>query len=867
MPSGDLSSPSPVGGAAANGADTAAEETQILSLSKVVGGQLSSHPPLFTADSASVLCIASSSIKIFSANTTQQLRVISPPDHPSSHTANITALALSPKNPFQVYSAGLDGSIRLWDINDGALLKTWDLQASISHFRIHPAQPNLAFIVMTKSSGRSARKINSIVYAIDLNTTHIRRIMKTRICSAFDVSTDGKCIALASKFKLHVGTLEERADAGSDAQPLRLDDLVYSTKCYVNNKKMTCVAVHPTDNCVAAGDESGRIKLWHVLGLSDEEAKNPLVQTFHWHARCVNHITFTLDGRQLLSGGDEARLVVWQLETSQKDFSKGLGAEILSISVSPDMMRFAVATLDNSIRFVDTPSFTVQQSVVGLKSTAITATLNTAGSQQQLQLQQQQQPGAASAADVVSLQPPELEDPFTKLAAAGQLDDTSLRALLTIEPRNGHIALEGTPGTVQFYNLHADCHVLDLAVVPYNYIPGEGVVTPKVTHLAFDPTGTWMATFDERRGSTCTLRIWLFKTAEQRYELNTRIDSLPRIHSLAFRPTTTGDAMLATTQDGGQFSVWEMIKVAAAPGNPKVRVGAPRPVWRCRSSGYYRGLTPRSAAWSADGSILAVAFGVQITLWDPASLVLAGVLTADHLVTAVRLGSATCPYIVGLDAMHVSVWNLLTLEPAWSYAAPTLRAFAVCPKRDHLAIVTAAPSAGGSPASPVEDAEDAASRPTSRLTLFNLVSPVPVSIQDIADDVLAVTFTTTAANAAPEDTQLVYLTREHNLKVLSAPRAHKALSAATVAAAAARPSVVAGTAPRTSVFIRRPTAGPQAAAAAAAAPAAPTSGAAARAVAGMPPAIAALLEAPAHAIPSVESVFETLLGSLLELNL
>jgi WD40 repeat protein len=99
------------------------EESDLLSLSRVVGGQLSSHPPLFTADSAHFLCIASSSIKLFSVRTGQQLRVISPPDHHQSHTANVTSLALSPKNPLQVYSSSVDGSIRLWDINDGALLK------------------------------------------------------------------------------------------------------------------------------------------------------------------------------------------------------------------------------------------------------------------------------------------------------------------------------------------------------------------------------------------------------------------------------------------------------------------------------------------------------------------------------------------------------------------------------------------------------------------------------------------------------------------------------------------------------------------------------------------------------------------------
>lgn len=39
------------------------------------------------------------------------------------HRHTVTALSLNPKNPLQLYSASLDGTIKLWDYNDNILLK------------------------------------------------------------------------------------------------------------------------------------------------------------------------------------------------------------------------------------------------------------------------------------------------------------------------------------------------------------------------------------------------------------------------------------------------------------------------------------------------------------------------------------------------------------------------------------------------------------------------------------------------------------------------------------------------------------------------------------------------------------------------
>jgi NET1-associated nuclear protein 1 (U3 small nucleolar RNA-associated protein 17) len=55
----------------------------------------------------------------------------------------------------------------------------------------------------------------------------------------------------------------------------------------------------------------------------------------HWHSHAVAALTYTPNGAYLLSGGEEAVLVLWQLHTGKKEFIPRVGSPIVSIAVSP----------------------------------------------------------------------------------------------------------------------------------------------------------------------------------------------------------------------------------------------------------------------------------------------------------------------------------------------------------------------------------------------------------------------------------------------------------------------------------------------------------------------------------------------------
>lgn len=67
-------------------------------------------------------CIGSS-VKICSVATGSAVKMLSKAGSPDAHTDQITRVFLNPRNPLQLYTASLDGTIKLWDYNDDVLLK------------------------------------------------------------------------------------------------------------------------------------------------------------------------------------------------------------------------------------------------------------------------------------------------------------------------------------------------------------------------------------------------------------------------------------------------------------------------------------------------------------------------------------------------------------------------------------------------------------------------------------------------------------------------------------------------------------------------------------------------------------------------
>uniref|UniRef100_A0A671V3A5 WD repeat domain 75 n=1 Tax=Sparus aurata TaxID=8175 RepID=A0A671V3A5_SPAAU len=380
-----------------------------------------------------------------------------------------------------------------------------------------------------------------------------------------------------------------------------------------DNKKggkntFTCVACHPNDDCIATGHEDGKIRLWRNFN----HKKEYTYSTLHWHHSAVSSLSFTPEGTNLLSGGIESVLVQWRYnQENQRDFLPRLGAAITHIAVSPDGALYCTSHSDNKI--------TIIQSCVKVSA-----------------------------------------------VIQGLVKGESVGTDLMIDPRSKSLVLNGKPGHLQFYSLQRDKLLYNLDIVQQEYIHESGLQQFEVVKAAFDASGNWLATVEERKQKGAelelNLKLWAFDEQTQSFVLNTTI-SAPheaQITGMCFSHATDSQTtMLVSTSKDGHFKAWQLAAQSQTDG----------PSWSCDFVGAYHGLVPECCSFSADGSLLAVSFQEVVTVWSPASWEL--LTTLSQPPKAIRnlcFGRLSCSkYLLGTtDSNLLCCWNLLTCSLEWS---------------------------------------------------------------------------------------------------------------------------------------------------------------------------------------------------------
>jgi NET1-associated nuclear protein 1 (U3 small nucleolar RNA-associated protein 17) len=168
-------------------------------------------------------------------------------------------------------------------------------------------------------------QISLIPQSNSKNSSQIKPVGKTRFPTGLVISPSGEWLVATAGHKVYV--------ASTAAQKSGF------TK-YVSPEKLTCLAFHPSEQYFATGDAKGCIRVWYCLSQNTLPTtvkgveKKTNTTTLHWHAHAVSSITFTPNGAYLLSGGEEAVLVIWQLRTGRKEFVPRVGAPINTVSIN-----------------------------------------------------------------------------------------------------------------------------------------------------------------------------------------------------------------------------------------------------------------------------------------------------------------------------------------------------------------------------------------------------------------------------------------------------------------------------------------------------------------------------------------------------
>ena len=187
----------------------------------------------------------------------------------------------------------------------------------------------------------------------------VHSIGKTRFPSGLAFSPSGTWLVAAAGHTIYVATASS---------------LNSGFVKYVSPERLTCLTFHPFEDYFATGDQQGTIRLWYCLNESlainvKGVEKRTQTTSFHWHAHAVSSIAFTSNGAYLLSGGEEAVLVIWQLHSGKKEFVPRLGAAINTVSVSkgPGEESYLVGLADATYSFISSGSLRVSRSYSGIK--------------------------------------------------------------------------------------------------------------------------------------------------------------------------------------------------------------------------------------------------------------------------------------------------------------------------------------------------------------------------------------------------------------------------------------------------------------------------------------------------------------------
>lgn len=673
------------------------------------GGQIASRKALLVPHGLVAAC-SGAKIRVYSAVSGELLFEM------EGHTDEVTDLTLAGD---RLFSCSKDGHIKRWNLDSGTCVSSWELpeRRPMESVAVVGDTAYVSFFWRGEDAGR--------ILAFDLaegRANEVRVKLSTPrpvVCSS---SGGEKQRESSSESKESATTTNSSIVATHDRHTVLVWDLAQSPQVgkkkalrLHHTKAFTCVAVSPDGSRVAAGDVTGRILIWHDLkqgieaalkgdvggrtrreaGDADDalgediefvEYTEPPAASVHWHAHAVGCLSFSADGRYLLSGGEEAVLVLWDVRTSGRAYLPRLGGPLTGIAPSPeDPAKYCLRQSDNTLRVVNIASMMIECSIHGMR-------------------------------------------PVPRGGCA---------AAITFEGRHGHAVVVGDHSVLQFFDVSKDSHVDRLQLSRRNIVSmsGEDDHGVVVEAVAFDETASLLVSV-ETSGDNQLLKFWDRSPDETQqygvpYMLNTLAENPHRTTSgnhavtgVAVAPVVSSGSrgsskrfsttnLVATCSTSGDFALWETYRGAAEVSHRDRSM----PTWRKMAvvPGHH-GDPLTAVAFSSDGSLVAVAnVGGALSLWDTASCAFVGELPSafpardgEYIPPSSSSSSPSpsspasllrnpkvffipeSPIVVYVCAFGIAVYDVLSLSVVWSAELDGICSVANDPASNHWAIVTSA---------------------------------------------------------------------------------------------------------------------------------------------------------------------------------
>lgn len=353
-----------------------------------------------------ILVAYSTSIAVYSTSTSLLVRQL------RTHTAeSVSAFSFSSTTQGHLYLSTIFGSIEKWDWIEGSRLNRWRISSSIYSLvtaKQNTDDPSSDLVYTVDRKGQGSWLISVHRLAADENgpKTDVKTLFTSQeALSSIEVLERGRVIVATSGSQLILGSSDEPA-----ASPLR--DVAYRWRIIECPEYIVSanVRVRPSEEIqkmskggrsssdvidIVVGGLKGSIHIYEDLlpkiikrdrGAGNGSSVEITSRRLHWHRNAVQAVKWSADGEcsslqdsnlltcignYVISGGQETTLVLWQLETGQRQHLPHLGAAVESIVVSPFGSSYGIRLADNSAIILSTSELRPTFSIAGIQIPAV----------------------------------------------------------------------------------------------------------------------------------------------------------------------------------------------------------------------------------------------------------------------------------------------------------------------------------------------------------------------------------------------------------------------------------------------------------------------------------------------------------------
>ncbi|MDB9374893.1 WD40 repeat domain-containing protein [Nodularia sphaerocarpa] len=286
------------------------------------------------------------------------------------HRSHISGLSFSPNSNVLV-SSSEDGTIRLWNVSSGSLIRTltghrqsvfrvnfspngrilasgdaggvvklWDMQTGkeidsmwahgngITGIQFSPNAPILA-----SSSNDGTIKIWSLQTGKRIHTLR----GKYATIRSISFSPDGRFIVSSGSYSQTLGS--QGSDGDIKVWDVQTGSEIRTLRGHKGN--ITRVRFSPNGRFIASSGQDGTIRLWNA-------GNGAAIRTFRGHGNWVNDFYFSQNGDFLVSTSRDKTLKFWDVETGENYRTVNLGGTPGSLTLSPNGYFLAFASNEST---------------------------------------------------------------------------------------------------------------------------------------------------------------------------------------------------------------------------------------------------------------------------------------------------------------------------------------------------------------------------------------------------------------------------------------------------------------------------------------------------------------------------------------